>query len=733
MLLGRDQLLWVLGSLCQFHRIPFDSNLVLRNYPPPFSESTLLDAGNSLGFRIRGARLREHKPDKLPTPCIAFLRPGTGKPGDARTAEPTPGIAANSEAGSDTAEAPALILKVEGGQLLYFESGDAAPRQASLARFDQLFAEHGFLVRHEAGFNQPVDDPDAGTAKPFGFRWFAAELLRHRSSWRQVLLASLMIQIVGLAMPLFTQVIIDKVVVHQTQSTLLVIAFGLAMFVLFSAGMGWLRQYLINHTGNRVDAVLSSRVFRHLLRLMLPYFEARPTGTLVARLHAVEGIREFIAGAAVALLLDLPFLVVFLVVMFAYSWELSLIAVGMLGLIAAASVLVTPFLRERLNRQFLLGARNQAFLTEHVAGIETVKALQMEPRLEARYDDYLAAYLSAAFSTRQVSNTYNTIANTLEQAMNLLVLCVGALLVMRNDGFTVGMLVAFQMFAGRLSQPMLRLAGLWQEFQQAGIGVRRLGDIMNAPAEPWTLSPSRAANGAGRVQVRDLGFAYGAGITVFDGLSFELQPGRLHLLRGPSGSGKSTLAKLLLGLYQPSGGQILVDGRDIRHLSANELREHFGVVPQETWLFSGTVHENLVSGTPHARFQDVINACRLAEIHDVIESLPQGYNTLIGEHGVGLSGGQKQRLAIARAVLKRPKILIFDEATSNLDARTAEQFAATVNRLKGKATMLFIAHQWPQALAVDEVIDMGVRPPPGSPTPVDRFDAHPDREVPHGK
>jgi len=572
-----------------------------------------------------------------------------------------------------------------------------------MAELAERFELRALLVRHEAP--ERLEKDGAAAPAKFGFRWFAAELLRHKRVWRDVLLPSLFIQLVGLATPLFTQVVIDKVVVHQTTSTLAVIAAGLVMFMVFNAGMTWLRQYLVLHTGNRVDAVLGSSVLRHLFRLYLPYFEHRPTGTLVARIHAVETIREFMAGAAVSLVLDAPFLVVFLAVMFWYSWQLTLIALGMMVLIAIASVIVTPLLRERLNRQFLLGARNQAFLTEYVAGMETVKALQMEPRLEARYDDYLAAYLAAGFSTRQLSNTYNVVANAMEQAMTLAILCVGALLVMRNDGFTIGMLVAFQMFAGRMSQPMLRLAGLWQEFQQANIAVQRLGDIMDAPVEPLALTPARASSPRGEVAVQGLGFRYSPEHPwLYRGLDLALAPGKLTVLTGPSGCGKSTLAKLLLGFYLPDEGRILVDGADIRTLAANELRAHFGVVPQETMLFSGTIYENLLMANPNASFADVVQAAKIAEVHEVIEKLPKGYETAIGEHGVGLSGGQRQRLAIARAVLKRPKILVFDEATSNLDEGTAEAFAHTINQLKGKVTVLFIAHQVPKGLKVDEVV-----------------------------
>jgi subfamily B ATP-binding cassette protein HlyB/CyaB len=292
--------------------------------------------------------------------------------------------------------------------------------------------------------------------------------------------------------------------------------------------------------------------------------------------------------------------------------------------------------------------------------------------------------------------------------MTLALLCVGALLVMRNDGFTIGMLVAFQMFASRMSQPMLRLAGLWQEFQQASIAVKRLGDIMDAPAEPYALTPSRAADGRGEIRIADLSFRYSPEHPfLYRNLNLALKPGKLTVLTGPSGCGKSTLAKLMLGFYQPADGQITIDGRDIRHLSANELRQYFGVVPQETYLFSGSIYENLIAANPNAAFDHVVQACKIAEIHDFIEKLPKGYNTEVGEHGVGLSGGQKQRLAIARAVLKRPRILVFDEATSNLDAQTADQFAATINQLKGKVTMLFIAHLAPKGLQVDEIVRLG--------------------------
>jgi len=454
--------------------------------------------------------------------------------------------------------------------------------------------------------------------------------------------------------------------------------------------------------------VLGAAVWEHLLRLPVRYFHHRPTGVVAARLHGVETIREFVSGAAVSLVLDMPFLVICLAVMLWYSVPLTAIALGILAAIAGVSLFIAPLLQARLNEQFLLGARNQAFVTEHIAGFETVKSLQMEPQLNQRYAGYLATYLHSAFRTKQIGNTYNVFATTLEQAMTLLILMVGAWTVMNEPTFTIGMLVAFQMFAGKLSQPVLRIVGIWTQFQQARLSVERLGDVMNAPAEPYSLEPRRLQAGEGRIEMEDISFRYADDRPMlYERLSFGVEPGKVAVIVGASGAGKSTLAKLMLGFYLPSAGRICVDGIDTRNLSANELRATFGVVPQETVLFSGTVWANLIAANPAAGFDQIVNVCRMAGIHQVIEGLPKGYQTDIGERGAGLSGGQKQRLAIARALLKRPKVLIFDEATSSLDEPTAEAFAATINELRGKVTMIVIAHRVPKALRVDQVLKLG--------------------------
>jgi subfamily B ATP-binding cassette protein HlyB/CyaB len=535
--LEHRHVLWLLGSLCGLFRIPFDAHLVAQTFPPPYTRDTFHDAARSLGFRTGSCSTALPDWRRLPLPAIGFQRPVSDVEQPADERRPV---------------LPVLIVKTDGHRLVYFRVNSQTPETTTIEEAIAGFEPDLILVAREATTREgeeAIPGFESGGNR-FGFRWFVPELLKHKGIWRDILLASLSLQLVALATPLFTQVIIDKVVVHQTHSTLTVLGVALMAFMLFTSVMTWLRQYLILHTGSRIDAVLGSQVFRHLLRLPLPYFEHRPTGTLVARLHGVETIREFVSGAAVTLILDLPFLLVFLAVMFAYSWQLSLIAVGILGLISLLSFLVAPVFRDRLDQQFMLGARNQSFLTEYVSGIATVKALQMEPELDRKYGDFLARYLAAGFSTKQVGNTYNVVANGLEQAMTLSILIVGALLVMRNDGFTVGMLVAFQMFAGRMSQPLLRLVGLWQEFQQANIAVKRLGDILDIPQEPHALIPSRENAGQGRVDLHHLAFRYSKHHPwLCRNLSLTLKPGHLTVLTGPSGCGKSTLAKLLLGFY----------------------------------------------------------------------------------------------------------------------------------------------------------------------------------------
>lgn len=678
--LDTQHLLWALSGLCAIKRIPFDTELFLRQFPPPYTSDTLLQAARALGLSIKRKRRALKAIDYRCLPCLALRI--------------TP---------ADECASLDLITDISPEQIIYFAAGESSSTTQSCDIYAADFSGIVFLV---AGLSEEQQDPDApASATQFGFRWFVPELSKYRHVWRDVLLGSLILQLLALATPLFTQAIIDKVVVHRTTSTLLVIGIALAVFMLFSALLSWARQILLLHTGNRVDAVLAMTVFKHLFSLSPSYFEKRPTGVIAARLQAVETLREFIASSAVALILDIPFLIIFIGIMFWYSVMLTLIVLAVLAVIALLSLAIAPLFQSQLNQQFLLGARNQAFMTEYIAGVETVKSLQMEPQLQARFSGYLGDYLNATFKTRQLANLYNTIAGTLEQLMKLLILLVGAYIAMQSTDFSIGMLVAFQMFAGNLSGPMMRLVGLWQQFQQARLSVMRLGDVMNAPSEPYSILPVRAAQRPGNIEIEDLAFRYSDKHPwLYRDFNLVMPAGSRIALMGPSGSGKSTLAKLLQGFYQAEGGRIRIDGTDIHNMSANALRSYFGVVPQETVLFAGTLYDNLIAANPHASFEDIVHACMQAEIHDCIEQLPDGYQTAIGERGAGLSGGQRQRIAIARALLKRPKILIFDEATSALDSDTAAQFARTINQLQGQTGLLFITHALPPGLHIDRRI-----------------------------
>ncbi len=476
-----DAFVWACGAFCQLNRIPHDVTLLIKQYPPPYNLANLQQALQSFGLANSLKRYSVNQLQNASFPCLAILNP---------TIAPATQVTSPSSLNLDSSTKPesapeeptstygvALILRRDEQRLLVLHPNQTEPITVGIEDFAKEITGDFLMVRKadatvsDDGNTVPAANLSANSHsqnspdKPFGFRWFIPELLKYKKIWSEVLLASLTIQLVGLAVPICTQIVIDKVVVHHTTSTLIVIGVALFIFLIFSSAMGWVRQYLVLHTGNRIDATLGHKVFSHLLDLPVRYYDHRPTGVIIARVHGVETIREFLAGGLVTLLLDFPFLIVFLAIMFWYSWQLTLIAVACLTIIAIISFLVTPIIRAKLNHQFMLGARNQAFLTEYVSGMETVKSLQMEPQLKQTFGNYLSTYLTASFDSRKLSITYNTAANTLDQLQTLAILCVGAWLVMHNSNFTIGMLVAFQMFSGRLSGPVLRLVGLWHEFQ----------------------------------------------------------------------------------------------------------------------------------------------------------------------------------------------------------------------------------------------------------------------------
>ena len=528
----------------------------------------------------------------------------------------------------------------------------------------------------------------------FGFGWFVGALARHRALFAEVLLAALILQLLALATPLGFQVVVDKVLVHRGLTTLDVLCVGLLLVAVFEVVLGGLRDHVLAHTTNRVDVRLGSELFRHVLRLPLAYFEARRIGDTVARVRELEHIRQFLTGTALALAIDVPFMGVCVALLFAYDLRLAALVLASLPCHVALAALLTPLLRRLLDERFERGAATQAFLVETVAGIETLKAAAVEPRHARRWDELLAAATAADFRTRQWSTLAAQGAALVQKLTTVFVLWVGARRV-TEGALTVGELVAFNMLAGRVTGPVPRLVQLWQEFQQAGVAVRRVGDLLDAPTEPQH-DPGRASLPAlaGRIRFDRVSFRYRPDrADVLSGISFDVAPGQFVGIVGASGSGKSTIAKLLQRLLLPWQGRVLVDGQDLSTIDPAWLRRHIGVVLQESRLFNATVRENIALRDPALPMSRVIEAARVAGAHAFILNLPDGYDTLVGEQGAALSGGQRQRIALARALITAPRILILDEATSALDYESEAIVQANMQLIAHGRTVIQIAHR----------------------------------------
>jgi len=533
----------------------------------------------------------------------------------------------------------------------------------------------------------------AGDLAKFDFSWFIPALVKYRKLLGEVLLISFMLQLFALVSPLFFQVVMDKVLVHKGITTLDVLVTGLVVVVIFESALNGLRSYVFSHTTSRIDVELGARLFRHLVQLPLAYFQARRVGDSVARVRELENIRSFLTGNALTVVLDLLFSVVFIAIMLFYSVPLTLIVLASLPLYFTLSLAVVPILKRRLDVKFARGAENQAMLVETVTGIQTVKAGALEPNFGRRWDNQLAAYVSAGFKTQNLASWAHEGVNLIGKLVNAAMLWYGARLVM-NSEMTVGQFVAFTMFAQRVAQPIMRMAQLWTDFQQTGISMARLGDILNTRTEVPPASAAQLPPVKGRVTLDNVTFRYRPeAAPVLQGISVDVKPGEVIGIVGRSGSGKSTLTKLVQRLYVPEGGRILVDGIDISQIDAAQLRRQVGVVLQENMLFNRSVRENIAIADPAAPIDAVIEVAQLAGAHEFICELPEGYDTIVGEQGSSLSGGQRQRVAIARALFTNPRVLIFDEATSALDYESEAIIQRNMAQICHGRTVFVIAHR----------------------------------------
>ncbi|MBE7067533.1 MAG: type I secretion system permease/ATPase [Ruminococcaceae bacterium] len=528
----------------------------------------------------------------------------------------------------------------------------------------------------------------------FSFKWFIPTILKYKKEFILVLIAVFTVQILGILTPVMTQVVVDKVLVHNSMSTLNVLAIGIAIVYAYELILGLAKNYLFTHTTNRIDVMLSFKLFRHLFALPLKYFESRRVGETVARVRELDSIRSFLTGTPLSSMIDLIFIIVYIVVLFCYDKILTVIVLCSIPVYAILSAIVTPLFKKRLDEKFETGANTQSFLVESITGVQTVKSYALEPKFEKKWGDLQSDYVKASYKTSMVSATAGTLGQFIQKVFDLLILFFGAKAVM-DGNFTVGQLVAFRMLSGRVSSPVLRLVQLWQEYQQASLSVKRIGDIFNTSTEPvlnTNLTSMPKING--RIVFDKVHFRYDPqGGEVIKGMSFEIEPDTVVGVVGRSGSGKSTISKLIQRLYIPEGGRISVDGMDISLVNPAMLRKQIGVVLQENFMFNGTVAENISIHCPTASLEQIMECAKIAGAHDFILELPNGYDTVIGEKGMGLSGGQKQRIAIARAILNDPRILIFDEATSALDYESESIIQGNLKEICKGRTVLIIAHR----------------------------------------
>jgi subfamily B ATP-binding cassette protein HlyB/CyaB len=648
-----------LVMLAQYHEIAADPKQLAHHFGlngELFDEQTLLLAAKQLGLKARILTQAAARLDKITLPALALQPDGEHF----------------------------IVAKVSDGNVLIHDLALQRPQLMARAEFELRYSGRLMVMASRASV--------LGELAKFDFRWFVPAVVKYRKLLLEVFVVSFFIQLFALVTPLFYQVVMDKVLVHHGLTTLTVIVIGLLSIAVFDVVLSALRAHVFAHTTSKIDVELGARLFRHIMALPLGYFEARRVGDTVARVRELENIRSFLTGQALTSVLDLLFTVVFLAVMFYYSGWLTLIVVISLPIYALWSASITPMLRKRLDEKFARGADNQSFLVETVNGIGTVKATAVDSRMTRTWDKQLAGYVTAGFRVTRLANIGQHGVQLVQKLSAIAVLFFGARLVIEGK-LTVGQLIAFNMLSGQVTAPIIRLAQLWQDFQQVGISVERLGDILNTRTE---LPSSRMAlpDIKGHVTFEHVTFRYRPDAPeVLDRIDLDINAGEVIGIVGRSGSGKSTLTKLVQRLYVPERGRVLIDGHDLALADPAWLRRQLGVVLQENFLFNRSVRENIALSDPGLPLERVIHAAKLAGAHDFILELPQGYDTMVGEHGASLSGGQRQRVAIARALITDPRILIFDEATSALDYESEHAVMSNMRAICANRTVLIIAHR----------------------------------------
>lgn len=542
--------------------------------------------------------------------------------------------------------------------------------------------------------------------QPFGLRWFIPEILKQRTAFRDVIIAGMSMNVLALAAPLFFQLVIDKVLVHQSSSTLAVLTIGVTVALLFDSAFGYLRQMLLLAATNKIDMHVTRRTFGHLLSLSIDFFELSTAGVITRQMQQLEGIRQFLTGRLLFAGLDAFALVIFLPLLFTYSVTLALIVLAFTLAIAAIIAILLPTFRQRLDRLNLAEGARQALLVEAIHGMRTIKSLAIEPVQRKAWDQMSAEAINAHFQVGKLAISGNSLTDFLGKLMPVVIIFIGAQSVF-DQTMTVGVLIAFQMLSGRVVGPLIQMVSLINEYQQTALSVRMLAEIMNRPSEGRLGAGGLRPQLKGQITFEDVTFRYpGGSVNALDRTSFTIPPGAVVGIVGRSGSGKTTLTKLIQGLYSVQEGLVRFDGIDAREIDLSHLRRQIGVVLQENFLFRGTIRENLAMAKPDASIEEIVAAAQAAGADEFIDRMAKGYDTLLEENASNLSGGQRQRLSIARCLLAKPNILILDEAASALDPESEAIFIRNLSRIAVGRTVMMISHRLSTLVNADVVLVM---------------------------
>ena len=717
---GRHTSLFALGAIIRQNRCHFEIGRILHDYAISEDEPSirlLKKIADELGFRSKSLKLSWEKLGRMGStyPFLIFTREGKCMVACGVRAEEKKEAAQAFPAADGIVDNDVDPQEEAKKQEEEAAKADEAPK-FSLAVWDPV-AEEGKRQQIKFITREEFEEKFTGEAvllkrryslteeeQPFGLRWFIPEFYRQRTLLGQVAIAILAISLLGLVIPLFFQLVVDKVLVHESRNTLQVLGIAVLAMLVFNMVLEYTRSYFLLFATNRIDIRLATRTFAKLLSLPVDFYERISSGVLIKHMQQTEKIRSFLSGSLFFSLLELLSLFVFLPILLLYSVKLTLVVLAFtLAMAAVIAVLIKPF-QARLEELYMAEGKRQGMLVETIHGIRTVKSLALEPTQQRKWNDTAAYAITRYFRVAKISITAKTLSGFLEKAMFVAIVWIGAISVFDHT-MSVGELIAFQMLSGRVTGPLVHIIGLIHEYQQTLLSVRMLGVVMNCPGE--SVGGTLSHKLRGELSIENVSFQYTPDTPqVIKGVNLHLSPGMTVGLVGRSGSGKTTLTKLIQGLYPLQGGIIKYDGIDIREIDRASLRSNIGIVLQDNYFFHGTVRENLALTKPQATMEEIIYASRMAGADEFIQKMPKGYETILEENASNLSGGQRQRLAIARALLPNPRFLIFDEATSALDPESETLIRKNLKMIAKDRTMFIISHRLSILCRADKIVVM---------------------------